>query len=30
MDAEFGYDAYVNRIADGLGVLVEDWLPQDV
>lgn len=23
------YYAYVNRIADGLGVTVEDWLPED-
>ena len=24
-----GYYAYVNRIADGLGVPVEDWIPDD-
>lgn len=24
-----GYYAYVNRIADGLGVELEDWLPND-
>ncbi|MCP4306349.1 MAG: peroxidase [bacterium] len=24
-----GYYAYVNRIADGLGVDLEDWLPDD-
>ena len=24
-----GYFAYVNRIADGLGVLVEDWIHED-
>jgi uncharacterized peroxidase-related enzyme len=24
-----GYFAYVNRIADGLGVPLEDWLPED-
>lgn len=24
------YYAYVNRIADGLGVDVEDWIPDDV
>ena len=23
------YYAYVNRIADGLGVLVEEWIPHD-
>lgn len=23
------YYAYVNRIADGLGVQIESWLPQD-
>ncbi|MAG04199.1 MAG: peroxidase [Acidimicrobiaceae bacterium] len=23
------YYAYVNRIADGLGVRVEDWIPED-
>ena len=23
------YYAYVNRIADGLGVMVEDWYPPD-
>jgi uncharacterized peroxidase-related enzyme len=23
------YYAYVNRIADGLGVTIEDWLPDD-
>lgn len=25
-----GYYAYVNRIADGLGVPVEHWIPDDV
>jgi uncharacterized protein YciW len=24
-----GYYAYVNRIADGLGVELEPWIPQD-
>ncbi len=24
-----GYFAYVNRIADGLGVPLEDWIPED-
>ena len=24
-----GYYAYVNRIADGLGVSTEDWIPHD-
>ena len=24
-----GYYAYVNRIADGLGVSTEDWIPDD-
>lgn len=24
-----GYYAYVNRIADGLGVPLEDWIPRD-
>lgn len=24
-----GYYAYVNRIADGLGVPIEDWIPDD-
>ena len=24
-----GYYAYVNRIADGLGVPLEDWIPDD-
>jgi alkylhydroperoxidase family enzyme len=24
-----GYYAYVNRIADGLGVATEDWIPHD-
>lgn len=24
-----GYYAYVNRIADGLGVSLEDWIPHD-
>ena len=24
-----GYYAYVNRIADGLGVSIEDWIPHD-
>ncbi len=24
-----GYYAYVNRIADGLGVPTEDWIPED-
>ena len=24
-----GYFAYVNRIADGLGVPLEDWIPPD-
>ncbi len=24
-----GYYAYVNRIADGLGVPTEDWIPDD-
>jgi uncharacterized peroxidase-related enzyme len=25
-----GYYAYVNRIADGLGVQIESWVPDDV
>lgn len=25
-----GYYAYVNRIADGLGVQTEEWIPDDV
>ena len=24
-----GYYAYANRIADGLGVPTEDWIPED-
>lgn len=24
-----GYYAYVNRLADGLGVSLEDWIPDD-
>lgn len=24
-----GYYAYVNRIADGLGIPLEDWIPED-
>lgn len=24
-----GYYAYVNRIADGLGVSIEEWIPHD-
>ena len=23
-----GYYAYANRIADGLGIAIEDWLPE--
>lgn len=25
-----GYYAYVNRIADGLGVQTEEWIPDDL
>jgi len=24
-----GYYAYANRIADGLGIPLEDWIPED-
>lgn len=24
-----GYFAYANRIADGLGIPLEDWIPED-